>query len=150
MDLRSGLPMLEVSPSGANLQRLATTLIEAFSDRRVELYDDPDLKHDLYRLRIVEKSYGFRLESPRDASGHGDLGMAFALALLAASDLAAQPKIMLGGNLFAPTPTSWERRVEQHRRQYEQGLKDMYPSESEGLIDALRSGHVHFGQPMKF
>ncbi len=40
--LRSGLPMLEVLPSGANLQRLATTLIEAFSDRRVELYDDPD------------------------------------------------------------------------------------------------------------
>ena len=37
------------------------------------------------RMRVVEKSYGFRLESPRDEHGHGDLGTAFSLALLAAT-----------------------------------------------------------------
>ena len=36
---------------------------------------------DLSRLTIVEKSYGFRLESVRDADGHADTATALAIAL---------------------------------------------------------------------
>lgn len=96
-DRKATLPMVEVPPTGSNLQRMASCVLEAFSDRRLELYPDPDLRRDLERMRIVEKSYGFRLESPRDVDGHSDLGSAFALAMLAASELASTPRSRIGG-----------------------------------------------------
>jgi hypothetical protein len=95
-DRRHALPMAEVPPTGQNLQRIATAVLEGFNDRRVQLYADPDLRRDLTRLRVEERSYGFRLTSPRDELGHGDLGTAFSLAMLAATELATRPKIVLG------------------------------------------------------
>jgi len=95
-DRYASLPMIEVPPTGTNLQKIATAVIEAFCDRRVELYDDPELRRDLRRMRVEERSYGFRLTCPRDATGHGDLGTAFSLALLAASELAAKRTITIG------------------------------------------------------
>ncbi len=92
----SRVPMAEVPQTGQNLQRMATVLIEAFNDRRVELYDEPDLRRDLTRCRIEERAYGFRLVSPRDEHGHGDLGSAFTLAMLAASELAGRKRIVVG------------------------------------------------------
>ena len=86
---RVGLPIVEVPFTGTNLQRMATILIEAFNDRRVELFENADLRRDLIRLRVEERPYGFRLTSPRDETGHGDLATAFSLAMLAASDVAA-------------------------------------------------------------
>ena len=91
-----GLPMREITQTGKNLQAMATTLIEAFNDHRLELYEEPDLRRDLHRLRVVERSYGFRLESPRDSMGHGDMATAFSLALLAASGLAAKRRMVAG------------------------------------------------------
>lgn len=86
---KPALPMVEVAPTGKNLQTMASVMLEAFNDRRLELYEDADLKRDLTRFRVEERSFGFRLTSPRDATGHGDLGTAFSLAMLAASELAA-------------------------------------------------------------
>jgi phage terminase large subunit-like protein len=91
------VPMTEVPQVASNLQRMATVLIESFNDRRLELYDEPDLKRDITRLRVEERPYGFRLVSPRDALGHGDLGTAFSLALLAASELAARRTVVASG-----------------------------------------------------
>lgn len=90
------LPMFEVHPTGANLQRLATATLEAFNDRRLRLYPDPDLMRDVQRFRVVEKSYGFRLVSPRDNRGHGDLGTAFTLALVAAQEVAGKFQRVIG------------------------------------------------------
>jgi len=90
------LPMVPITPTGANHQRIATTVIEAFNDRRVDLYEDENLKRDLRRLRVEERAYGFRLVAPRDESGHGDLGTAFSLAMLAASDKAGKRSIKIG------------------------------------------------------
>lgn len=92
----SSLPMVEIPPTGKNLQAIATAVIESFNDRRVEPYDDPDLKRDLYRLRVEERSYGFRLVSPRDEHGHGDMATAFGHALLAATELAARRQVTAG------------------------------------------------------
>jgi len=90
------LPMHEITQTGSNLQKLATTLIEAMNDGRLDLYPNTLLEKQLRRLRVVERSYGFRLESPRDSSGHGDLASAFAYALLAASEIAGDPPGVVG------------------------------------------------------
>ncbi len=95
-DRRKAVPMVEVPPTGQNLQRIATAVVEAFNDRRVELYEESDLRRDLQRMRIEERSYGFRLTSPRDELGHGDLGASFSLAMLATAEVATRPRIALG------------------------------------------------------
>jgi hypothetical protein len=109
------VPMVEVPQSGQHLQRMATVLIEAFNDRRVQLFEEADLRRDLTRLRIEERSYGFRLVAPRDEFGHGDLGTAFGLAMLAASELAARRKIVAGVvSDTKPGESSWQRAMRQH------------------------------------
>ena len=125
---KPGLPMVECPPTGSNLQRMATALLSAFADRRVELFDDPDLKRDLQRLRIEERSFGFRLVAPHDAFGHGDLGTAFSLALLAASELAAR-KVVVAGAVSSSAldgtggsnpyfgGAAWQARVDAYQRE---------------------------------
>ncbi len=107
------LPMVELPPTSANLQRVATTLIEAFADRRLEIFEDADLRRDLRRLRVEERSYGFRLTSPRDEHGHGDSVSAFGSALLVATDLAGKVRqtasaFGIGG---ASDLSAWEQRL---------------------------------------
>ena len=67
---------------------LAAALLEGFNSRNIVLFDDDDLIADLKQLRVVERNYGYRLESPRSSRGHGDRATAFALALLAAKRFA--------------------------------------------------------------
>ena len=55
--------------------------LEAVIEANIELYGMPILLCDLRNLRVVEKSYGCRLESPRGPSGHGDAATALAMAL---------------------------------------------------------------------
>jgi hypothetical protein len=90
------LPIVEVPPTGKHLQAMATATIEAFNDFRIELFENADLRRDLTRLRVEERSYGFRLTSPRDATGHGDLGTAFSLAMVAASELSGKKQVKAG------------------------------------------------------
>lgn len=85
--------MREIAPVAANLRQQATLLIEFFNDHRVKCYPCENLKRDLKRLRVEEKSYGCRLVSPRDGSGHGDTTSAFSLALLLAHELAGEPQV---------------------------------------------------------
>lgn len=84
------LPMEEMIQHGRNLQEMASRMIESFTDRRLSLYGDQDLRRDLLKLRVEERSYGYRLVSPRDEFGHGDMASAFGMALLAAHDLAGE------------------------------------------------------------
>jgi phage terminase large subunit-like protein len=79
-----GLRLEEVPFVGSTLNLLATTLIETFRSRRIDLYPCPRLVADLRRLTIVEKSYGHKLEATRDADGHADVATALAIALPAA------------------------------------------------------------------
>ena len=65
--------------------------MEAFRGRKAELYEDEMLLTDLRSMSLVERSYGFRLESPRSReAGHGDLGQAYVLALFGASQIKNQ------------------------------------------------------------
>lgn len=70
-----------------NLQSMAQTTLETFNERLIDVPDNEDLLADLRKLRIVEKSYGIRLDSPRGPSGHGDTATGLAVALHTAKRL---------------------------------------------------------------
>ncbi len=78
---KRSLKMTEVAFTGKTLTTMASTLLDVFRSRRIDLYDHPRLITDLSRLLIVEKSYGYRLDATRDADGHADLATALAIAL---------------------------------------------------------------------
>jgi CubicO group peptidase (beta-lactamase class C family) len=79
-----GVPVVQVAFVPAALKAMASAVLEAFRERNIDLYPDPDLLTDLRGIKAVEKGYGVRLESPRGPGGHGDVGTAFSLALFAA------------------------------------------------------------------
>lgn len=71
-----------------NLQEMATATLDAFRERQLAIYDHSQLLDDVNALRIIERGSGYRLESPRSASGgHGDCATALAIALRAARSL---------------------------------------------------------------
>jgi hypothetical protein len=78
---KAGVPMQAVTFVPQNLQGMAQATLEAFNERRVDLYDHPQLLADLRALRVVEKGYGIRLESPRGPSGHGDCATAMSIGM---------------------------------------------------------------------
>lgn len=78
---RLGVRMQEVPFVGRNLNAMASTLLESFRSGILDLYRHPALIRDLMRLQIVEKAYGYKLESIRDDEGHADTATAFAIAL---------------------------------------------------------------------
>lgn len=87
---RQFVPMKEMTfASGKNLDRMASCLIQAVEDRKLECYDDVDhrLENDLGKFNIVEKSYGYRLEAVSDETGHADVGTALAIGLPGAFDI---------------------------------------------------------------
>ena len=88
--------MREIPPTGANLREQASLTIECFQDKRLQFYSCEPLRRDLNKLRCEEKSYGFRLVSPRDGEGHGDTFSAFALALLVGHELAGKKPVVAG------------------------------------------------------
>jgi hypothetical protein len=81
----AGLPVELVDFTGPSLKAMATVTLEAFVSRSIDLPEHEQLLTDLRGLRVVEKSYGVRLDSPRGGDGHGDAATAMALALLVAS-----------------------------------------------------------------
>jgi hypothetical protein len=87
---RFGVPMREMTfSSGANITKMATSFISVVEAGKLKCYDDPDgrLRRDFGKFNIVEKPYGFKLESVSDEYGHADVGTAVVIALPAAVDL---------------------------------------------------------------
>ena len=79
-----------------NLKEQASLTCEYFTDRRLMFYPCEVLRNDLLKLRVIEKSYGLRLESPRDNTGHGDTFSAFASALQSAHEQSLRRPIIAG------------------------------------------------------
>lgn len=84
-----GLPIIERPQSGNRLVEQAASLLEVIRDRRLAIdAGSRELIADLRRARITEKSYGYRVESPRDAAtGHGDSLSALSIALAVAKEI---------------------------------------------------------------
>lgn len=80
-----GVPMQPIEFSkAANLNAMATHLVKVLKDRQLDLYRDKELVQDLYRVKIMDRIGGFKIEAMRDERGHCDRAMALALALPAA------------------------------------------------------------------
>lgn len=78
---KRGVPIEPVDPTGNNLKSMCSATLEAFNEANIELYPTAPLLADLRALRVVEKSYGVRLDSPRGPAGHGDAATALSIAL---------------------------------------------------------------------
>jgi len=78
---REGVPMVAIDFVGKNCNQMAKDLLTVFRGREIELYEAPRLRDDLYQLRIVEKSFGYKLEAPSGEGGHADRAIALAVAL---------------------------------------------------------------------
>lgn len=77
-----GLRVAPVPFTGKNCNDMASAVLQVFRSRMIELYPDRELIRDLGKLTIVERSYGYKLEAPRDKTGHADRATAFAIAAL--------------------------------------------------------------------
>lgn len=142
----------EIAPTAANLREQATLVIECFNDRRLQFFPCEPLRRDLHKLRVVEKGTSFRMESPRDADGHGDNYSAFANALVITHELAGQCRVITAPTFDGPGHESfsarmsrlWQQRVAEHQREQEY-LRDEYgvgqPSTTaEDMRQAARDG----------
>jgi hypothetical protein len=70
--VRLGLIVEAQHQTGQVITRQAAALLEAVRDGTLELYDDSLLIEDLYSCKIVERSYGHKLELLENEHGHGD------------------------------------------------------------------------------
>ncbi len=73
------------SINGQRLDQMARDLVTTFRNRKIELYPDDNLLNDLYRLSIVERRYGYKLETVSDERGHANTATALAIAFAACS-----------------------------------------------------------------
>ena len=92
---KRGVRVTEVPFVGGHLTEMASTLLETFRARTIGLFRDELLLMDLSRLVIIETSFGFRLESTRDADGHCDRAASLMLALHAARDAKPFRKVLV-------------------------------------------------------
>ena len=79
--ISAGLNMIEQPMTAGSLDLMARCLITVFRNRLIDLYPHVALLSDLKRMRLIEKSHHFRLDAPRDSTGHADVGMALCLTL---------------------------------------------------------------------
>jgi hypothetical protein len=139
-----GVPMHEMTFSGANLDLMASTMLDVFRSRRLELYNHPALIADLGRLTIEEKSYGHRLSATRTEAGHADLATALAIALPLAVDHASNPLIDPLGGWHGDNDNDYTSHFEQQLADWEaeQRMFAERDSPADELREALHRGEV--------
>lgn len=85
---REGIVCEEVNFTAANCNSMATGLVDSLRNRTLSLAGaPPDIVQDLREIRIVEKTNGAKLESPRNSRGHGDRATGLVLAMMASRGL---------------------------------------------------------------
>jgi hypothetical protein len=79
-----------VTSSATERKEMATCLVDAFKNGRLEAFPDDMLRDDLLRLQIVQKGFDYRIEAPEGpVTGHCDRTMALAMALPTAMEFAS-------------------------------------------------------------
>lgn len=82
-----GLPAYEMPFTGPNLTAMCSRFLQVFREGVIQIIEDHDLTRDLKRAKAVERSYGARLDWTRNEDGHGDVGTALAIAILASQNI---------------------------------------------------------------
>lgn len=97
-----GVRIVEFPFVGKNLDLLATTIVQVFKNRAIQIPNIPTLIADLRRLNIKERrdGEGMKLTAKRDASGHADRAIALALSLIAGEQRGVAPMTKWGGPIF--------------------------------------------------
>lgn len=83
---RRGVDIVEQQFTGPLLQSMCSVTLQSFREGKIQLYDHPDLIRDLRNLKVLERSYGIRLDVQRTKDGHGDASTALALSMNLARD----------------------------------------------------------------
>lgn len=68
--------------SGNSWVALTKNLLSLFKDRRIKIYEQSDLIQELLSVKIVERSYGYRID--HKSGYHDDCVVSLAMAALAA------------------------------------------------------------------
>ena len=88
---RAGIVSEPLHFTPANLQSMAQAVLEGFRERTFTMYPHGILSADLKRLRVDEKTSGYRLAARRTNTGegtrHADAATALSLALVAAKQI---------------------------------------------------------------
>lgn len=100
---REGVPVVLTPQTTTSLQDQATSTVEAFQQRTIDLFDHPDMLADLKRLQVKDTGLRIRLVSPEltkddgPGTGHGDLASALSFAIaLEKSGIALVPQTVRG------------------------------------------------------
>jgi phage terminase large subunit-like protein len=139
---RQHVPMEEVAFVGANLNKMASTLLDVFRSRRLRMYPCRKLIADLGRLTIAERSYGYKLEAVHDEHGHADLATALAIALPIAIEQCDRPQVVLGAGWQCLTAQdeyespldAFARRVADAYRRDREDLERSRGNEDEAML----------------
>lgn len=129
---RKSVPMQEVSfSSPKNLTEMAESLVQVVSGGKLECFESEELRRDLGKFYIKEKSYGFRLEATSDQHGHADVGTALVICLPTAL------KMLDGGGGQIPDDYQFvlandEPLTEREVRAMPDALRVIYEMEDEG------------------
>lgn len=85
---RKQVPMREMTfSSQTNLSLMATSLVQAMKDRKLDGYDDAEgtLRRDLGKFsiksRVAGREWGYKLDAVSDETGHADVGTALVICL---------------------------------------------------------------------
>jgi hypothetical protein len=77
-----------------SLTLMATTILDVFKTRRLEMYREEELVSDLTKLNIVERSgFSYKIDAMTDSTGHADTAIALSICLPEAVAIAAIPRI---------------------------------------------------------
>lgn len=77
---RHGLPVEEFTFSASNVAKLTSNLLSLFKDRQIKIFDHPELTKELLSAKIVERSYGYRID--HESGSHDDTVIALGMAAL--------------------------------------------------------------------
>lgn len=77
-----GLDISEFTFSTTNITKLTQNLFTLFKDRRIRLFDYPQLVKELVTVRVIEKAYGYRID--HESGSHDDHVISLGLAALQA------------------------------------------------------------------
>ena len=119
---KQGIRMIPVAFQTKNLQDMAVATLDAFRDFQIDLYPDQTLISDLQSMRVIERSWGFRLEPGKMVKGgkgtrHGDAATALNLALFMAKGLTTE-RVLAGSRSFVMSPQPGALRREDEMDQW--------------------------------
>jgi len=112
-----GVPCRERPQVGKQLNEQAAELVRLLQSRQLAIPDDEGLLYDLRNASITEKSYGLRIDSPRDERGHGDVLSALQIAVAELKGLRASAR-----NFAPPDAGMYAERLAEAERKMQAAL----------------------------